>query len=61
MLSSTAIDHLKSRESRRMVAYRFCKFGCAVVPLLLVVSDTANLKTWRDLSGQIVQVRETLG
>ena len=45
-VSSTALDHLKRRERRRMVAYRFCQFGCAVVPLLLVVSNPANIEIW---------------
>ncbi len=32
---------------RRIVSYRFCKFGCDIIPLLLVVYDFANMETWK--------------
>jgi hypothetical protein len=31
-----------------MPAYRFCKFECTFVPLLLVIFDLANMETWAE-------------
>jgi hypothetical protein len=46
---------------RRIVPYRFCKFGCDVIPLLLVVSDLANMETWAEGSDRSERIERFVG